>query len=209
MNKIEIIEKIKQEKIISVVRYKDQEKIEKIVESIIEGGINLIEITMTIPNAIEIIKKLENKYKDSNVIIGAGTVVDFQIAKEAIDVGAQFVVSPILNKEIIKVCNELNIVTIPGIATPTEAYEAMKSGAEILKLFPSNIFKPNIIKTLKGPFPEIKLMPTGGINLDNMNEWIDNGAIALGIGGELLKGFNGDNYEEIINTVRLFRKKII
>ncbi len=209
MNKIEIIEKIKQEKIISVVRYKDQEKIEKIVESIIEGGINLIEITMTIPNAIEIIKKLANKYKDSNVIIGAGTVVDFQIAKEAIDVGAQFVVSPILNKEIIKVCNELNIVTIPGIATPTEAYEAMKSGAEILKLFPSNIFKPNIIKTLKGPFPEIKLMPTGGINLDNMNEWIDNGAIALGIGGELLKGFNGDNYEEIINTVRLFRKKII
>ena len=209
MDKCQIIEAIKKEKLISVIRYKDQEKIKKIVDSIVAGGINLIEITMTVQNAIDIIKKLAIKYKDSNVIIGAGTVVESQIAQDAIDAGAMFIVSPVLNKDIIKICNEHNILVVPGIATPTEAYEALKSGAAVLKLFPSNAFDPSIIKTYKGPFPNIKLMPTGGINLDNINEWIDNGAIAVGIGGELLKEFNGENFEDITNTVKLFKEKIV
>ncbi len=209
MDKCQIIEAIKKEKLISVIRYKDQEKIKKIVDSIVAGGINLIEITMTVQNAIDIIKKLAIKYKDSNVIIGAGTVVESQIAQDAIDAGAMFIVSPVLNKDIIKICNEHNILVVPGIATPTEAYEALKSGADVLKLFPSNAFDPSIIKTYKGPFPNIKLMPTGGINLDNINEWIDNGAIAVGIGGELLKEFNGENFEDITNTVKLFKEKIV
>ena len=209
MNKKEIIKKIENEKIIAVVRYNNTEKINNIVKSIVSGGINIIEITTTVPNSVEIIKNLSNIYSDSDVVIGAGTILDEDMAKDAIEAGASFIVSPILNKDIILECNELNILSVPGIATPTEAFNAMQYGAEVLKLFPSNMFSPKIIKTYKGPFPNIKIMPTGGINLDNVRDWIDNGAIAVGIGGELLKNFNGENYEEITNTAKLFREKIL
>lgn len=207
MNKFDIINKIKEKKIIAVIRYNDATKIERIVESIILGGITIIEITMTVPNAVEIIKSLSEKYKNTDVVIGAGTILSREEAKTAIESGSSFIVSPILNEDMIKICTNYNILCIPGIATPTEAFNAMQYGAEILKLFPSNSFSPKIIKTYKGPFPEIKLLPTGGISIENINEWINAGAYGVGIGGELLKGFDGENYSLITSIAENFNKK--
>ena len=208
MDKVDVIQRIKDEKIIFVVRCEKEEKLERIIEASIKGGINLIEITMTVPNAIYIIEKLVKRYKGTDVVIGAGTVLDSETAKSVINVGANFIVSPIFNKDILITCDKLNTLAIPGIATPTEAFEAMQYGAKILKLFPSNVFNPNIIKTYRGPFPNINLLPTGGINLDNIKEWIENGAIGVGIGGELMKNFNDENYEEIIKIAKLFKERL-
>ena len=208
MDKMDVIQKIKKEKIISVIRGDNQEQIEKMINAIVEGGINLIEITMTVPNAINIIEKLVKKYKNTEVIIGAGTVFDIETAKMVINAGAKFVVSPILDVELIKMCNEYNVLVIPGIATPTEAYAAMKYGAEILKLFPSNVYGPEFIKALKGPFPNIQIMPTGGISLENIDKWIESGAIAVGEGGELTKSAKQGDYQKVIDTVKKFVEKV-
>ena len=187
MDKNDIVQIIKKERIISVIRGENQEAVEETIEAIVEGGIHLIEITMTVPNAIELIENLIKKYESTDVIIGAGTVFDTETAERVINVGANYVVSPILDENVIKMCNEKGTLVIPGIATPTEAYKAMSFGAEILKLFPSNIYGPSFIKAIKGPFPDMQIIPTGGVSLENIEDWLEFGAIAVGVGGEFSK----------------------
>ena len=208
MEKNDILEKMKKEKIVSVIRGENEEEIEKIVDSIIKGGIIFIEITMTVPSAINIIEKLTKKYEGTEIIIGAGTILDSNNAELVINAGAKFVVSPILDEELIKTCNQRNILVIPGIATPTEAYKAIKYGAEIVKLFPSNIYGPDFIKAIRGPFPNIQIMPTGGISLENIDKWIEKGAIAVGIGGELTKCAKNGDYGKITELSKEFVEKV-
>lgn len=208
MEKENIIQIINKEKIISVIRGENQTIAEQTIDAIVEGGLHLIEITMTVPNAIELIKSLIKKYENTDVIIGAGTVLDKENAEEVINAGANFVVSPILDEEVIKVCTQNNILVIPGIATPTEAYNAMKYGAEILKLFPSNVYGPSFIKTIKGPFPNVQIIPTGGVNLENINEWMECGAIAVGVGGEFTKYAKLGDFEKIKNLAKEITNKI-
>lgn len=204
MDKNDIVKIIKSEKIISVIRGENQNIVEQTIDAIVDGGIHLIEITMTVPNATELIKNLIIKYKNTDVIIGAGTVLDKETAEKVINAGANYVVSPILDKNVIKVCNEKNVLVIPGIATPTEAYNAMNRGAEILKLFPSNMYGPNFIKTIKGPFPNIQIIPTGGVNLDNIDKWLEAGAIAVGVGGEFTKYAKLGDFEKVKNLAKEF-----
>lgn len=208
MDKKDIIEIIKKEKMISVIRGEKQNIVEQTIDAIVEGGIHLIEVTMTVPNAIELIECLIEKYKNTKVVIGAGTVLDEETAKLAIKAGAKFIVSPILDEKVIKVCKENNVLVIPGIATPTEAYNAIKCGAEVLKLFPSNIYGPAFIKTLKGPFPNIQIIPTGGVNLENMDKWIEVGAIAVGVGGEFTRCAKLGDFEKVKNLAKEFVDKV-
>ena len=208
MEKNNIIQKIKDEKIVAVIREKNLDILEKTVQAIIDGGIKLIEVTMTVPNALEMIQRLKEKYKNTDVIIGAGTVLDEKNAEDVIKVGAQFVVSPILSKEIIDKCIEYDVLCIPGIATPTEAYNAIQYGAEIVKLFPCNVYGTKFVKSIKGPFPDMQIMATGGISIDNVCEWIDCGVVSVGIGSEFSKYAIQNDYEKIKELALNFVQKI-
>lgn len=208
MDKNDVIQKIKKEKIISVIRCENQDVVEKTIDAIVESGIHLIEITMTTPNAVELIESLIKKYENTGVIIGAGTVLDEESAKKVIEAGAKFVISPILDENVINVCNKYNVLSVPGIATPTEAYTAMKFGAEIVKLFPSNIYGPAFVKTIKGPFSNIQIIPTGGVSLENIDKWLESGAIAVGIGGEFTKVAKLGDFEKVKKLSKEFVNKV-
>lgn len=208
MDKIDVIQKIRDEKIICIVRSEDYSEIEKIIDSVVSGGVNLIEITMTVPNAIEIIKNLVSKYKNMQVTIGAGTVLDAETARLVINAGAEFVVSPIFNNDLMKMCNRYRTLMIPGISTPTEANIAMENGADIVKLFPRNAYQADIIKVFKGPFPYINIIPTGNISIDDASNWIKNGAFAIGVGGEIVNPAKKGDYEKTTFMAKEFKERV-
>ena len=206
MKRLEIIRRIVNSGIVAIVRTETKEEALKTVEAIKKGGIYTIEVTMTVPYALDIIKEISEKHKD--VIIGAGTVLDSESARACILAGATYIITPHLNKEVIKTCNRYRVAVMPGVMTVKEAIEAMESGAEILKVFPGNAYGPDIVKAFKGPLPHANLMPTGGVELDNVKEWIKNGAIAVGVGGSLTKGAKTGEYENVTKIAREFVKKI-
>ncbi|MBR6504551.1 MAG: bifunctional 4-hydroxy-2-oxoglutarate aldolase/2-dehydro-3-deoxy-phosphogluconate aldolase [Clostridia bacterium] len=198
MDKLDILAKLKEEKVVAVVRAESKEQGEKIIDSIVKGGINFIEITMTVPGAVDIIKELSEKYKSNpDVIIGAGTVLDPETARMVILAGAKYVVSPSFNPETVKMCNRYRVPVMPGIMTVKEAVEALELGVDILKVFPGNAFGPSIIKAFKGPLPQACFMPTGGVSVENAQEWIKNGAVAIGTGSNLTAGAKTGDYESI------------
>lgn len=208
MDKIDVIQKIKNEKIICVVRSENESEIENIINATVKGGVYLIEITMTVPNAVHIIEELVKRYKGTDVVIGAGTVLDSETARLVINAGANFIVSPIFNDELMKMCNRYRVLMIPGIATPTEANRAMECGADIVKLFPRNAYGPDIIKVFRGPFPYIQIIPTGNISLETSSEWIKNGAIAIGVGGEIVNPAKKGDFEKTTEMAKAFIEKV-
>lgn len=208
MKKIEVYKQLKEEGIVVVVRGNSIDQAMKTVEACYKGGINLIEVTFTVPHADEIISRLKETYKGTNMIVGAGTVLDPETARIAILAGADFIVSPCLNVNTIKMCNRYQIPVMCGIMTPTEAMTAMEYGVDILKLFPGDIAKPAGLKGIKGPFPYANIMPTGGVNLDNLEDWFKAGAYAVGAGSFVTKGANSDNYEEVEKVSRELVEKV-
>lgn len=204
MKRIETIKKIVDCGVVAVIRAESKEQGINIVEAVKKGGIKALEITMTVPGAVDIIKEISEIYKDEDVIIGAGTVLDPETARACILAGAQYIVSPCLNPETVKLCNRYRIPVMPGVMTVKEAVEALELGAEIIKIFPGNAFGPSIIKAFKGPVPQGNFMPTGGVSLDNVKEWIDAGAVAVGTGGDLTKGAKSGNYELVTETAKKF-----
>jgi len=205
MKRLKIIQKISEYGVVAVIRATSKEEGVKIVEAVKKGGINALEITMTVPGAIDIIKELCEIYKDDEeVLIGAGTVLDPETARACILAGAKYIVSPSLNPETIKLCNRYRIAVMPGIMTVKEALEALELGVEILKVFPGNAFGPSIISSLKGPLPQANFMPTGGVSLDNVKEWIKAGAVAVGTGGDLTRGAKTGKYELVTETAAKF-----
>lgn len=208
MDKIDVIQKIKKEKIIAVIRSESQDEIEKMIDAIVVGGVHLIEITMTVPNAVGIIENMVKKYKDTEVVIGAGTVLDSETARLVINAEADFIVSPIFDSELMKMCNRYRKLLIPGIATPTEANIAMEHGADIVKLFPRNAYGPEIIKVFRGPFPYIQIIPTGNISLEDSDKWIKNGAIAIGVGGEIVNPAKKGEFNKTTEMAKAFIDKV-
>lgn len=204
MNRIKAIMKLEQEGIVAVIRADSKEQGLKVVEAVKKGGIKMLEITMTVPGAIDIIKELTEHYKDENVVIGAGTVLDAETARACILAGAKYIVSPHFNGELVKLCNRYRIPVMPGAMTVKEAIEGLEAGAEVIKIFPGNVFGPQIIKAFKGPIPQGNFMPTGGVYLGNVKEWIKAGAIAVGTGGDLTKGAKTGDYELVTETARKF-----
>lgn len=208
MERIKIIQEITNSGVVAVIRAESKEKGTKIIEAVKNGGINIIEITMTVPEAADIIKELSKVYKNDNLIIGAGTVLDPETARICILAGAKFIVSPSLNIETVKLCNRYRVPVIPGVMTLKEAVEALEMGAEIIKVFPGSAFGPSIIGSYKGPIPQGNFMPTGGVNLDNVKDWINKGAVAVGTGGDLTKGAKTNNYDLVTETAKLFVKAV-
>ncbi|MCT4619826.1 MAG: bifunctional 4-hydroxy-2-oxoglutarate aldolase/2-dehydro-3-deoxy-phosphogluconate aldolase [Marinisporobacter sp.] len=204
MKRMETIRKISESGVVAVIRAESKEEGMKIIEAVKKGGIKALEITMTVPGAVEIIKELSEVYKDEDVIIGAGTVLDPETARACILAGAKYIVSPSLNVETIKLCNRYRIPAMPGVMTITEALSGMEAGAEIIKVFPGSAYGPSIIKAFKGPVPQGNFMPTGGVNLQNAAEWIKAGAVAIGTGGDLTKGAKTGDYDLVTETAKKF-----
>jgi len=204
MNRIKAIMKLEQEGIVAVIRANSKEQGLKVVEAVKKGGIKMLEITMTVPGAVDIIKELTEHYKDEDILIGAGTVLDAETARLCILAGAKYIVSPYFDGEIVKLCNRYRIPVMPGAMTLKEAVQGLEAGAEVIKVFPGNVFGPQIIRAFKGPIPQGNFMPTGGVNLDNIKEWIKAGAIAVGTGGDLTKGAKTGDYELVTETARKF-----
>ena len=196
MNKAEVVNHIIDSGVVAVIRMKDSNRLLKVIEAVRSGGVMCIEITMTVPGAVEIIRQL-SKAVPADVLIGAGTVVDEETAGKVIDAGATFVVGPVLNLGIVSLCVKRGIAVMPGCYTPTEILAGWKAGADIIKVFPATSLGPKYFKDLRGPFPDIRLMPTGGVTIDNVGEWIKAGACAVGIGSDLLdkKAIEEERYE--------------
>lgn len=203
MRKYEILQRIEEVGVVAVVRAENTEKAKKIALACMEGGINSIEITFTVPGAQKVIEDLTEEFGDK-LLVGAGTVLDSETARIAILAGAKFIVSPAFNLETAKLCNRYQIPYMPGCTTVTEMITAMEAGADVIKVFPGSAFGPSFIKAVKGPLPQAVLMPTGGVSLDNVGEWIKNGCIAVGVGGNLTKGSS----EDMINTAKKFVEKV-
>ena len=191
MRKEQVITRMKEDCLVAVVRAKNKEQGEKVIDAIIAGGINFIEITMTMDegNPVEFIQFMSEKYRSNEkVVIGAGTVLDPETARAVILAGANYVVSPGLNVDTIKLCNRYRIPMLPGVMSPTEAITALESGCDIIKVFPGNVVGPGAISSFKGPLPQGDFMPSGGVDVDNVDKWLKAGACAVGTGSSLTKG---------------------
>ncbi len=193
MKKLRLIEQLHQAGVVAVLRGETPEEVVQIAEKAIEGGIKAIEITMTVPFALEAITALAKKYQSDNpaadnyAIIGVGTVLDPETARAAILAGAEYVVAPSFNEATIRLCNRYRVPIMPGAITIQEITAALDLGVDVVKLFPGNMFQPSIVPTIKGPLPQANIMPTGGVSLANLGEWIKAGVFAVGIGSDLTK----------------------
>jgi 2-dehydro-3-deoxyphosphogluconate aldolase/(4S)-4-hydroxy-2-oxoglutarate aldolase len=206
MNKQEIRERIIEIGIIPVVRASSPREAHMAVAAVSEGGIPIVEITMTVPGAVEVIREL-TKGGTPGVLVGAGTVLNPESARRCLDAGAQFLVSPGLNLQVIEVAAREGKLMMAGALTPTEVITAWDAGSDFVKVFPcGQVGGAKYIKALKGPFPQIPFVPTGGVNLNTAAEFIEAGAIALGIGGELVssEALKSNQPEIIIETARKF-----
>lgn len=208
MEKYRIYETIEKLGVVAVIRGDSLDTAVKTVDACYKGGIKIIEVTFTVPGADSLIKSLTEKYKGSDMVIGAGTVLDPETARIAILAGAKFVVSPSLNIETIKMCNRYGIPVMTGVMTPTEAQTAMEYGVNVLKLFPGDIAKPAGLKALKGPFPHANIMPTGGVSAENVEEWFKAGAFAVGAGSFLTKDAKTGDYDKVTAVCKAFVDKV-
>jgi 2-dehydro-3-deoxyphosphogluconate aldolase/(4S)-4-hydroxy-2-oxoglutarate aldolase len=205
-DKAEVISRLTSIGIIPVVRAESTDMARRAVAAILKGGISVLEITMTVPGAVGVIKELSAEI-DPEVIIGAGTVLDPQTAQACIDAGAQFIVSPSLNLETIAFCGQHGIAVMPGALTPTEVVTAWTAGADFVKVFPAGaVGGASYIKALKAPLPHIKIVPTGGVSLETAAAFIKAGAEALGIGGDLVdvKALRQGRDDVVTERARLF-----
>ena len=201
-----ILKKIENDKLVAVIRGKDDNDAYEISKKVIEGGIKIIELTFSTPYVENTIEKL-SKENIKDVLVGAGTVLDDITARIAILKGAKFIVSPHLDTDIAKVCNRYQIPYLPGCATVTEIVKALESGIDLIKLFPGDLLGPTYIKNVKGPLKYAKMMPSGGVSIDNMDKWLENGAFALGIGSALTKYVATKGYESVREETEKFVDK--
>ena len=185
MPRADTVARIERERIVAILRLDDPDSLRTVVDALAQGGIRVFEVTMTVPRAIESIGQLAASVGEA-LLLGAGTVVDAQTARRAIEAGAQFVVGPVFRREVLTTCHERNVPAIPGCFTPTEILDAWDAGADIVKVFPSTALGPTFIKDVRAPLPQLKLMPTGGVTIENAVEWLRAGAVAVGIGSALI-----------------------
>ena len=171
--------------VVAVIRMRDAAKLRAVVDAIAEGGVRAIEVTMTVPDAVGLIAKLASSLPP-DILLGAGTVTDADTARAVIDAGARFVVGPVFRPDVIAACHERDVAAAPGCFSPTEILDAHERGADIVKVFPATALGPSYVRDVRAPLPQLKLMPTGGVTLDNAGDWIRAGAIAVGVGSALL-----------------------
>ena len=206
MKKTDVIKQIREIGIIPVIRATTADEAMRAIDAIREGGISVVEITMTVPNAFSVIEQVTTRF-GSDALVGAGTVLDAEDAKSCIASGAQFIVSPALNLDTIAYCREQDVAVMPGALTPTEVVQAWNAGADFVKVFPAGaVGGPSYLKSLKAPLPQIELVPTGGVSLKTAADFIKAGAAALGVGADLVAGESSAITERAKQFVEIIRQ---
>ncbi len=207
LKKTEILGKITASGLVAVIRAENPEQAERIAEACTLGSVAALEITFTVPGASGVIEHLAKK-SAGGILVGAGTVLDPETARIAILAGAQFVVSPALNPATARLCNRYQVPYMPGAGTVREVIEAMECGADIVKVFPGEILGAAFVKAVKAPLPQAHLMPTGGVNIENVADWISAGSVAVGVGGNLTAGAKTGDFASITRIGLQFAQKI-
>lgn len=202
MNRHHVLQEMERIGVVAIVRAASAEQAEKISRACAEGGIPLIEVTYTVPGATEAIAQLVKTNPD--LIVGAGTVLEAVTARIAILAGARFIVSPYFDQETAEMCNLYKVPYMAGCMTISDMVHAMKAGCDVIKLFPGSAYCPSFVKDIKGPLPQASIMPTGGVDLDNVGEWVRHGVTAVGVGSQLTKG----SPEQIAVTAAQFVAKV-
>lgn len=203
MKKFEIISKLLDSGVVAVIRAESVEKAVKLAKASSEGGIVGLEITFTVPGADEVIRTLA-KDKEAPYIVGAGTVLDSETARVAILAGAQFLVSPSFDKKVAEIANLYQVPYFAGCVTPTEIVEALKAGVDVIKIFPGSFTTSSYIKAIHGPLPQASLMPSGGVDLDNVEQWIKDGAVAVSAGSSLTAPAKKGDYAGVTEMAKKF-----
>ena len=203
LGRASIAQRIEQFGVVAVIRLKDPAKLRAVVDALADGGVRALEVTMTVPRAVEMIRALAPTLPDG-FLLGAGTVTDVATARAVIDAGATFVVGPVFRPDVIGACHERGVPAMPGCFSPTEILAAHEAGADIVKVFAATMLGPQYIRDVRAPLPQVKLMPTGGVTLDNAGDWIRAGAVAVGIGSALVdtKAIEEDRFDVITANAR-------
>jgi 2-dehydro-3-deoxyphosphogluconate aldolase/(4S)-4-hydroxy-2-oxoglutarate aldolase len=211
----EVVAEIERLGVVAIIRMPDPAALRAVVDALAEGGVRALEVTMTVPRAIELIAEIAPTLP-GDFLFGAGTVLDADTVHRAVGAGAQFIVSPVFKPEVVKAAHEDGVPVMPGCFTPTEILAAWEMGADIIKVFPATSVGPGYLRDIRGPLPHIKLMPTGGVSIDNAGDWLRAGAVGVGVGSALVdtkaiaaKQFNviADNARRIVANVREARGK--
>jgi 2-dehydro-3-deoxyphosphogluconate aldolase/(4S)-4-hydroxy-2-oxoglutarate aldolase len=209
----DIVSEIEKCGVVAIIRVQDPAAVRGVVDALAEGGLRTLEVTMTVPRAIELIGEIAPTLPE-DFLLGAGTVLDSDTAHQAARAGAQFIVSPVFRPEVITAAHDDGIPAMPGCFTPTEILSAWDAGADVVKVFPATSVGPSYLKDIRGPLPHVKLMPTGGVSIDNIGDWLRAGAVAVGIGSALLDakalsakqyGAIADNARRVVDNVRAAR----
>ena len=199
--------------VVAVVRAESSESLVKVVQALADGGVTAAEITFTVPDAVEVIRRVRKEVGDA-IVLGAGTVLDPETARAALLAGAEYIVAPTVNLDVIRLCRRYDKVVMPGAFTPTEVVAAWEAGADVVKIFPADIGGPPFLKALRGPLPQVRLMPTGGVDLTTAEQFLKAGACCLGVGSALVdpKTIASGQFEHIrelaskyVDIVRQFR----
>jgi len=199
-----VLHQIETAGIVAVIRADSPAGAAAIADACVKGGVSILEVTFTVPGAPDVIRELVQRFENCGALIGAGTVLTHKDALAAIEAGARFLVSPAFNPDVSPLSKNRSVPYIPGCLTITEMIHAQNHGAELIKLFPGSAFGPSYIKAVMGPLPGIRLMPTGGVRLDNVKEWIDAGAVAVGVGSELTHPAKHQDYEGVTKLAKAF-----
>jgi 2-dehydro-3-deoxyphosphogluconate aldolase/(4S)-4-hydroxy-2-oxoglutarate aldolase len=191
--------------VVAVIRLQDPTRLRAVIDALGSGGVRALEVTMTVPRAIQLIEEIAPTLPD-DFALGAGTILDPATARAAITAGARFIVGPVFNPAVIELCHQCDIAVMPGCFSPTEILTAWNAGADIVKVFPATALGPAYFRDLRGPLPQLKLMPTGGVTLENAGDWIAAGAAAIGAGTALVdrKAVNAGDYAAIADLARQF-----
>lgn len=205
--KFETLQEMHEGYAVAVIRGKNKQDAVEISKAAFQGGIRSLEVTFSTPGAEEAIAEL-SALGEKGMIVGAGTVLDEETARIAIMKGARYIVSPHFDPKIAVMCNRYCVPYLPGCGSVTEIMEALTYGVDVVKLFPGSLMGPGFIKDVKGPIPHVALMPSGGVSVDNVDKWINNGAFAVGIGSALTKGVVDGDYSSVTKTAREFMDKI-
>lgn len=208
MKKFDVLNRIASVGVVAVVRANSEEEAVKISSACINGGVPAIEVTFTVPGADHVITTLKNTFSDDQLIVGAGTVLDSETARVAILAGAEYIVSPGFDLETAKLCNRYAIPYMPGCMTITEIVRAMEAGCDICKLFPGSLPGASYVKAVKGPLPQANIMPTGGVSLDNVADWIKAGVIAVGTGSDLTGPAKKGDFDGVTANAKAFVKAV-
>lgn len=208
MDASQILNRLHEGGLVAVIRAESPDQAARTAEACLKGGASAIEVTFTVPRAQDVIADLRRRFPGDELILGAGSVLDPETARVAILEGASYIVSPCLNEETMRLCNRYRVPCLPGAMTIREVVLCLEAGAEVVKLFPGELFGPAFIKALKGPIPQAKIMPTGGVSVENAGEWIKAGAWALGAGGSLTAGAKTGDWAAVEKAARGFRAAI-